>query len=109
MSDRLGAAAVYFALVLLASLGTIGLVEGGANRTADRSRMARLAGPLLSWAAIAPALIAFFLGEDYFHAGLVQGAEQAGLFSGAAVSAVALHAVAAALGRHIHGRRLQMR
>jgi hypothetical protein len=44
-------------------------------------------------------LAVFFLGEDYFHAGLVQGAEQAGLFSAAALGAASIRAIIIGLSR----------
>jgi hypothetical protein len=102
MNPRVSAAIIYFSLALLACLGVIGVVGVGSPSSRGHGRASRSLSRLLFALAVVPALVVFFLGEDYFHAGLVQGAEQAGLFSAAALSATAVHAVVISLIRQIH-------
>jgi hypothetical protein len=96
--------AAYYLLVMIASLGVIGLVTGCPAAPRQRRLFSILLIRLLPALTVLVALAAFFLGEDYFHAGPVQGAEQAGLFSAAAVSATGIRALVIVL-RRLVGRQ----
>ena len=88
-----GAHLVYFVLVFLAGLGIIRLVSADSN--ISRFEFIRRSWPkiLVSGILIIPAAIGFFIGEDYFHFALIQGTEQAVLFSLAGVVALAFNAL----------------
>jgi hypothetical protein len=75
------ASILYFLLVYGASIGIILL--------STASRMVRWLRIWLALMLSVPSLVVFFRGEDFFHAHLIQGAQQAALFSLASASALA--------------------
>ena len=78
----------YFLLVLFAGMGILQMI---ANVYGLRSLLfsnKHWLTRVISVIFIIPCLVAFFLGEDYFHSAPIQGAEQAGLFAASLLSAL---------------------
>jgi hypothetical protein len=71
----------YFMLVLLAGIGILQMIAGIHGLKSLLFSKRHSLTRIISVVLVIPCLMAFFLGEDYFHSAPIQGAEQAGLFS----------------------------
>jgi hypothetical protein len=71
----------YFILVLIAGLGILQIIADIRNLKSLLFSKSHSLTRAISVILIILCLVAFFLGEDYFHSAPIQGAEQTGLFS----------------------------